>query len=119
MPNTELDNVLVRVKARLSIADNTKDALLNEIVRGVTDNIAIRVGLVAFPAVLSSIAVDVSVATYNRVGSEGLTSESIDVISSAFIVDLLEAYDAQFSEYKKGLSADEEGLKKKKGLTFW
>lgn len=119
MSNTEPESVLTRVKARLSITDNSKDTLLNEIVHGVTDNIAIRVGLIAFPAVLSSIAVDVSVAAYNRVGSEGLTSESIDVISSAFIVDLLEAYDAQFSEYKKGLFTDEESLKNKKGLTFW
>ncbi|WP_221637625.1 phage head-tail connector protein [Listeria booriae] len=111
------NDILSRVHVRLSITDSSKDELLGELIKGVTDNIAIRVGLVAFPAVLSSIAVDASVSAYNRIGSEGLTSESIDVISSSFIDDLLEPYDKQFERYISGLAKDEGS--KHKGVTFY
>ncbi|WP_239255563.1 phage head-tail connector protein [Listeria ilorinensis] len=108
--------IIDRVKTRLEMGaeDTSKDPLLNELIAGVKDNIAIRAGAVTFPAVFSSMAVDVVIMAYNRLGSEGLQSESIDVINSSFIPDLLSIYDKQFEEFKKGLS-DDSG----KGVVFY
>ncbi|WP_368305109.1 phage head-tail connector protein [Listeria monocytogenes] len=115
MPENNKD-ILDRVKTRLSILDGSKDTILEDIIQSVTDNIAIRAGVLSFPAILNSIAVDVCIAYYNRLGSEGLQSESIDVISSNFIIDLLEPYDKQIDEFKKGLS---ENDMPSKGVVFF
>lgn len=108
--------ILGRVKIRLSIVDESKDLLLSDIIQSVTDNIAIRAGVLTFPALLNSIAVDVSIAYYNRLGSEGLQSEGIDVISSNFITDLLVPYDPQIDEFKQGLSDNDMP---DKGVVFY
>lgn len=108
--------VLSRVKIRLGITDTSKDDVLKDIITSVQDNIAVRAGVTTFPTVLNSIAVDVAVMAFNRLGSEGLQSEGIDVISSSYIVDLLEAYDKQIDMFKKGLSTDSEP---EKGVRFF
>ena len=54
------------------------------------------------PEELSYIIVDVAVARYNRIGSEGMTSETVEGISSTYISDLLDQYDDEIKAFALG-----------------
>ncbi|KNF09306.1 phage gp6-like head-tail connector protein [Gottschalkia purinilytica] len=100
--------MIERIKIRLNITDTTKDTLLNELITSACDSIMLRVGVTVFPRILESIAVETVIAMYNRLGSEGLESERIDVITNDFINDLLEPYQEQLESFKVGLKDIDE-----------
>ena len=84
--------MIKRIKTRLGINDDAQDELLNELITSIRDVISLRVGVIIFPKVLESIAVEVVISAYNRRGSEGASSEAVDVISTSYITNLLEPY---------------------------
>lgn len=68
-----------RLKRRLNITDNSKDELLEDIIEGVKDyivNYCNRDGTDDIPSTLNSTIIKMAVIDYNRLGTEGLTSES-------------------------------------------
>lgn len=91
-----LDNV----KLLLSINDNVQDELLKRII----DNTEKRLisllpkGIEEVPDRLEYIVEEVAVKRFNRVGAEGMTSESVDGRSNTF-------QDNDFDEYKDIIDA--------------
>lgn len=81
------------------IIDIQYDALLAKIV---SDSV---------PQSLEYIVLETSIARYNRLGSEGLSSEGIDVISQSFVEDLFEPYLADIDKYNKDSSKLAKKLK--------
>ncbi|MDD4292169.1 MAG: head-tail connector protein [Clostridia bacterium] len=75
--------LLERVKARLEISDNSKDALLSELILEATDAIKAFVNRDTLPEALSSAIVRLTVTLYNLQGLEGESSHSEGGVSVA------------------------------------
>ena len=91
--------MLDRVKLRLEISDQTQDALLQELLQGAQDAICLYAEEVELPPVLQTTAVMLTVDCYNRLGSEGMTSETKGSLSQAFFTDLLDPYKSVLDKY--------------------
>lgn len=102
--------MLERVKLRLGITDAEKDSIISELITTVKSRIALRVGLKDFPTQLDSIAVDIVVTYFNRIGAEGSETEKLDVISTTYIKSIMSEYNEEFQAYKNGLADDIENI---------
>ena len=91
--------ILTRVKAILGIEN--KDDLLSYLIENQIQALLVILGEEVLPESLTYIVVETTIARYNRLGSEGLKSEGIDVISQSFIEDLLSPYQSQLNAYSK------------------
>ena len=89
--------ILTRVKAILGVQD--KDSLLEVLIQNQTEALLAVIGETVLPESLMYIVVETVIARYNRLGSEGLKSETIDVIGQTFTENLLEPYQTQISGY--------------------
>lgn len=89
--------ILNRVKTILGVED--KDVLLQVLIQNQIEAIQLLIKEDVVPDSLAYIVVETTIARYNRLGSEGLKSEGIDVISQSFIENLLEPYQTQISGY--------------------
>lgn len=71
--------ILERLKVRLGISDTSRDELLNGIIDDVKHYIVTfcnRDGVDDIPAALDGAIIKMAVIDYNKLGSEGLSSES-------------------------------------------
>ena len=91
--------MLNRVKLRLELSDQTQDALITELLQGAQDAICLYTEEVELPAVLETTVVMLTVDCYNRLGSEGMTSETKGSLSQAFFTDLLDPYKSVLDKY--------------------
>lgn len=89
--------------------DTDRDNLLNLIISIATARLKGLLGGINPPAELDHIVLDVSIARYNRIGSEGLASHTVDGESLAFadndfapFMDEIEAFLAAQSESALG-----------------
>lgn len=89
--------ILTRVQTILGVEG--KDALLQVLIQNQVEAILLLIKEEVLPDSLAYIAVETTIARYNRLGSEGLQSEGIDVISQTFIEDLMAPYQAQLNNY--------------------
>ncbi len=78
--------MLEKLKMMLGIApsDTDRDALLALIVDGVTARLKVLLGGLAPPDSLSYIILDVSIIRFNKIGSEGMESHSVEGESLQF-----------------------------------
>lgn len=79
--------MLDKVKTLLGIADNSVDAKLAVIIELVTARLQMLLGGITPPESMSHIIVEVTVIRYNRIGSEGLTSHTVEGESMSFADD--------------------------------
>lgn len=94
---------LATAKARVQRITNAKEdklIVLEEIIKLQSDALISKLGLDSVPNELEYIVVETSIARYNRLGSEGLKSEHIDVISQTFVEDLFAPYAETIASYK-------------------
>lgn len=80
-------DILDRVKLRMGISDDSKDALLSEIIADVKEYVAEycnRSGVDDIPETLNSAIVKMAIIDYNRLGTEGLTSEGYTGVSYSY-----------------------------------
>lgn len=94
--------ILTRVKTILGVQD--KDELLMGLIQNQMEALMLLVGENIVPDALAYIVVETVIARYNRLGSEGLKSETIDVIGQTFIEDLFASYQGTIDSYKKASS---------------
>lgn len=82
------------VKTLLSITDNEQDKLIEKIIKNTEKRLVNMLpdGANNVPDELSYIVEDVAIKRYNRIGAEGMSSESIDGRSSTF-------QESDFDEY--------------------
>lgn len=84
--------LLNRVKVLLGISNNDNEELLREIIEITKSKILSYVNEAELPKELEFVLVELSIQRYNRIGSEGIASESIDGKSVS--------YEADFEGYK-------------------
>lgn len=90
---------LARIRTLIGVYN--QDDLLTEIVQVIKEKILLYLGLEEIPASLSWIVVELSVSRFNRIGSEGMSSESVDGGTSSYIADELGQYKTYLDNYIK------------------
>jgi hypothetical protein len=76
--------MLESIKLLLGIATNDRDALLQQIVSSATARLKVLLGGCEPPDSLDYIITDVSIRRFNRIGSEGMTSHTVEGESISF-----------------------------------
>jgi hypothetical protein len=76
--------MLKDIKLLLGIESADRDALLNQILASATARLKVLLGGVEPPESLEYIIVDVCVRRFNRIGSEGMTSHTVEGESISF-----------------------------------
>ena len=64
--------------------DDSRDELLNKLIELATARLKLLIGGIEPPEELEHIIIDVAVARFNRIGSEGLSSHSVEGESLSF-----------------------------------
>lgn len=92
-----------------AIEDTAKDAQLNLIISGVTSRLQLLLGGLEPPESMKHIILEVAIVRYNRIGSEGLSSHSVEGESMNFAesdfagyMDEIQAFIDSNKEVKKG-----------------
>lgn len=83
-----LDNV----KIILSINDNSKDELLTILLENAANTICVYINADKLPEKLNFVAEELAVARYRKIGSEGVSTEKIDVVTTTYSVNDLSRY---------------------------
>lgn len=90
------------VKTLIGIDDNSKDDVLNLIIRNVELQLMGRfqeLELNTIPETLEYIVTEVAVIRYNRLGSEGKSQESVEGFSSTYTNNDFMAYESAINYY--------------------
>ena len=78
-----MSEILQRIKTILNITN--QDSLIEEIYSIATQKILNIIGEASLPAELEWIATELTIERFNRIGSEGIQSESVDGKSTTYI----------------------------------
>lgn len=84
--------MLAEIKKSLELSSSDKDELLASLIKRCSQPILNYIGLKKIPNELEYIVIELVLARYNRLGSEGITSESVDGISYVYNSDVIEPY---------------------------
>ena len=90
--------LLNRVKVLLGITNNDNEELLREIIDITESKILNYIDKTELPKELEFVLVELSIQRYNRIGSEGIASESIDGKSVSYETDF-EGYKHYLDDY--------------------
>lgn len=93
--------MLNKIKLIMGLNDSDQDSIINAFIEGFSSQISVYCNTSELPEQLQFIVIEATVSRMNRLGSEGLKSESIDVIGFNYIEDLLEPYKLYLDNYKK------------------
>lgn len=94
--------VLEEVKALIGIKSDEQDGLINTIISLSSARLKTLIGgAVEVPEQLSYVLVEVAVRRFNRIGSEGLQSHSVEGESMTWPDDDFKPYYADLERYKQ------------------
>ena len=88
--------LLNRIKVLLGVSEN--DALVSEIIELTKEKILNYINKTELPNELEFVLIELSIQRYNRIGSEGIASESVDGKSVSYEDDF-ETYKHYLDEY--------------------
>jgi hypothetical protein len=89
-----------RLRIRLKDEELQPDGdLIEELIQTVSDRICLRLGTVALPETMGSIAVDAAVKLLRRQYYEGIVSEGVESTSVSFVDNILSEYELEFEQY--------------------
>lgn len=93
--------MIAKLKLLLGIAtdDTTRDDLLNLLIEMAQGRLLLLIGADTLPVSLEHIVIDVALARFNRIGSEGLTSHTVEGETQTFSDDDFEAYADDIQTY--------------------
>lgn len=109
-----MDKLLKRLKVRLPDTKLTNDQLI-EYLSTISDRLCLRLGVQALPVMFNSICVDATVKMVRRIYYEGISSESVANINTAFVDNILAEYADEISDWK---DAQADAGNSKKVVTF-
>lgn len=89
--------------------DDSKDDLLNVIIKSVTARLTLLLGGIEPPEEMEHIVVDVAIARFNKIGSEGLSSHSVEGESMSFTNDDFEGFSAEIQAFLDGQKQSSRG----------
>lgn len=96
--------MLETVKLILQVSN--KDDLLVELLSISLQKVLIYLNVTQLPMQLEWIVIELTVQRYNRIGSEGMSSESVDGGSTSYIEDELAPYYQLLDVYKQSNVTD-------------
>lgn len=91
--------MLENLKLMLGIADTDRDALLKLIISNTTTRLKILLGGIEPPEELDHIILDVAIIRYNKIGSEGLSSHTVEGESQSFSSGDFDGYMDEIQAY--------------------
>ena len=93
-----LDNI----KTILSLTeDDSQDEILAILLSNAMNTICIYIGVDTFPEELGFVAEQLTVIKYRKLGSEGISSEKLDVISVTYQSDELSQFKNILNQYQR------------------
>lgn len=104
-PQATSNAIMKEIKEYLGLADNSKDALIKIITLNTISALILRLDGLQFDDNLSFIVVEVSVSRFNRLGSEGMKAQTVDVMRQEFFDSDFAPYEAMIDRFirsKKG-----------------
>ena len=106
--------MLDRIKTLLGIEDSLQDAVLSIIIENVSSHLRALIGK-EIPPELEFIVVEISIRRFNRLGTEGMKSESVEGHNVTFY-DLKD----EFVPYKEVIEAhkDKSGITQRGKVMF-
>ena len=90
--------LLNRVKVLLGISNNDNEELLIEIIEITKSKILNYIDQSELPKELEFVLIELSIQRYNRIGSEGISSENVDGKSVSYEADF-EGYKTYLDDY--------------------
>jgi hypothetical protein len=101
--------MLENIKLLVGITNNDRDDLFKLLISLATQRLRRMLGGVEPPDELNYIIVEVVVARFNRIGSEGLSSHSVEGESLSFTDDDFAKFDDDIQDYLNSLSDSKSG----------
>lgn len=91
--------LLNRVKVLLGITNNDNEELLREIIEITKSKILSYINEIEIPTELEFVLVELSIKRFNRIGSEGFTSETVDGKTMSYEDSEFEGYEKYLDDY--------------------
>ena len=91
--------LLNRVKVLLGITNNDNEELLREIIEITKSKILSYINEIEIPIELEFVLVELSIKRFNRIGSEGFTSETVDGKTMSYEESEFEGYEKYLDDY--------------------
>ena len=101
--------MLEEIKTILGIADNALDSQLNIIIANTNARLKMLLGGLDVPEILNYVVTEVSVKRFNRIGSEGITSHTVEGESMSFTDDDFAEFAGDIQAYLDSVSAAKKG----------
>ena len=101
--------MLEEIKIILGIADNALDSQLNIIITNATARMKMLLGGIDVPESLNYVVTEVSVKRFNRIGSEGITSHTVEGESMSFSDDDFAEFAGDIQAYLDSVAAAKKG----------
>lgn len=93
----------------ISMEDTSQDRKLELLINAAEKRLKVLLGRVDPPETLNYIVVEVTIKRFNRIGSEGLESHTVDGESQSFAKDDFAEYQDDIQAYLDGLSNATKG----------
>ena len=91
--------LLNRVKVLLGITNNDNEELLREIIEITKSKILSYINENEIPTELEFVLVELAIKRFNRIGSEGFTSETVDGKTMSYEDSEFEGYEKYLDDY--------------------
>ena len=101
--------MLDEIKIILGIADNALDSQLNIIIANTKARMKMLLGGLDVPEKLNYVVTEVSVKRFNRIGSEGITSHTVEGESMSFTDDDFAEFAGDIQAYLDSVAAAKKG----------
>ena len=101
--------MLEEIKIILGIADNALDSQLNIIIANTKARMKMLLGGLDVPESLNYVVTEVSVKRFNRIGSEGITSHTVEGESMSFTDDDFAEFAGDIQAYLDSVAAAKKG----------
>ena len=95
---------LMNIKILLNLQDDdSKDNILTILCTNAMQTLCVYLGITSLPRELNFVAEQLVITRYNRLGSEGIQTEKIDVLSTTYVYnnDELTPFYAILEKYKE------------------
>lgn len=102
-----LDNL--KLLLGIDLTDTDRDDLLKLIISNTTARLRILLGGLEPPEDLDHIIIDVAISRYNRIGSEGLSSHTVEGESQSFTENDFDGFMDEIQAYLDSLSTSSRG----------
>lgn len=101
----------IKIILKLDIKDNSKDDLLMILMNNAVSTVRIYLGVDELPEEMEFVAEELTVARYRKIGSEGISTEKVEELSTTFSIDDLNRYKGILNVYKDNHSLGGKKLK--------